>query len=138
MPFHGSRLVVHPEYGPTFKAQGIATAGQATSTWAKDASGRSHVAEVRIPHAGTTAHLFIKTYHYPGVWRLRTLFVPARVRREYENLLGLAKLGLRVPRAVAYGETRVFGFLADSFLATEAIENAIDLRELAVDPSKSP
>lgn len=138
MPFHGSRLVVHPEYEPTFKAQGIATAADAAAKWAKDAGERSHVAEVRVPHAGSTSHLFIKTYHYPGLWRLRTFCVPARVRREYENLLGLAKLGLRVPRAVAYGETRIFGFLADSFLATEAIENAIDLRELAAGTSTAP
>jgi len=138
VPFHGSRLVVQPEFQPTFKAQGIATPADAASKWAKDAGARSHVAEVRLPHAGSTTHLFVKTYHYPGLWRLRTLFIPARVRREYENLLGLAKLGMRVPRAVAYGETRVFGFLADSFLATEAIENAIDLRELAAGTSKAP
>lgn len=138
MPFHGSRLVVHPEYAPTFKAQGIATAGDAESKWAKGADGRSYVAEVRVPHAGSTAHLFIKTYRYPGLWRLRTLFIPARVRREYENLVGLGKLGMRVPRPVAYGETRQFGFLTESFLATEAIENAIDLRELAAGTSKAP
>ena len=69
---------------------------------------------------------------------MRTIFIPARVRREYENLLGLHKLGLKVPLPVAYGESRRFGFLTDSFLATEAIENAVDLRELAVDPSKAP
>ena len=138
MPFHGSRLVVQPEYQPTFKAQGIATAADAATKWAQDTGERSHVAEVRLPHAGSTTHLFVKTYHYPGLWRLRTLFIPARVRREYENLLGLSKLGMKVPRAVAYGETRVFGFLADSFLATEAIENAIDLRELAAGTSKAP
>ena len=138
MPFHGSRLVVHPEYEPTLRAQNIATPADAARKWAPADGERSRVADVRIPHAGATAHLFIKTYHYPGLWRLRTLLIPARVRREYENLLGLAKLGLRVPRPVAYGETRRFGFLTDSFLATEAIENAIDLRELAVDASKSP
>ena len=138
MPFHGSRLVVQPEYEPTFRAQGIASPADAAAKWAPADGERSRVADVRIPHAGSTAHLFIKTYHYPGLWRLRTIFIPARVRREYENLVGLSKLGLRVPRPVAYGETRVFGFLADSFVATEAIENAIDLRELAVDPSKCP
>jgi hypothetical protein len=131
VPFHGSRLVVHPEYEPTFKAQGVATPAGAAAKWAPGDGNRSRVADVRIPHAGSTAHLFIKTYHYPGLWRLRTLFIPARVRREYENLLGLHKLGLRVPLPVAYGETRRFGFLTDSFLATEAVENAVDLRDLA-------
>jgi len=138
VPFHGSRLVVQPEYEPTLRAQGIATPADAASKWAPGDGNRSRVAEVRIPHAGSTAHLFIKTYHYPGPVRLRTFLVPARVRREYENLAGLSKLGMRVPRPVAYGETRIFGFLTDSFLATEAVENAIDLRELAVDASKSP
>ena len=138
MPFHGSRLVVHPEYEPSFRAQGIATPADAVAKWAPGDGERSRVADVRIPHAAATAHLFIKSYHYPGLSRVRTLFIPARVRREYENLLGLSRLGLRVPRPVAYGETRVFGFLAESFLATEAIENATDLRELAVDPSTSP
>ncbi len=138
MPLHGSRLVVHPEYLPTFHAQGIASAADAAAKWAPGDGNRSRVAEVRIPHAGSTAHLFVKTYHYPGLVRLRTLFIPARVRREYENLVGLAKFGLRVPLPVAYGETRVFGFLADSFLVTEAIENAIDLRELAAGTSKAP
>jgi hypothetical protein len=138
VPLHGSRLVVQPEYQPTFKAQGIATAADAEAKWGRGASGRSRVSEVRVPHAGATAHLFIKTYHYPGLWRIRTFFIPARVRREYENLLGLSKLGMRVPRPVAYGESRWFGFLTRSFLATEAIENAIDLRELAAGTSKAP
>jgi hypothetical protein len=138
VPFHGSRIVVQPEYRPTFKAQGIGSPADAAAKWAPADGERSRVADVRVPHAGSTAHLFIKTYHYPGLWRLRTLFIPARVRREYENLVGLSKLGLRVPRPVAYGETRVFGFLTDSFLATEAIENAVDLREIAVDPASSP
>jgi len=138
VPFHGSRVVVQPEYEPTFRAQGIGSPADAAAKWAPGDGERSRVADVRVPHAGSTAHLFIKTYHYPGLWRLRTLFIPARVRREYENLVGLSKLGLRVPRPVAYGETRVFGFLADSFLATEAIENAIDLREIAVNPATTP
>lgn len=140
MPFHGSRLVVHPEYEPTFRAQGVATPADAAAKWiAGPPDGRgSRVAEARIPHAGATARLFVKAYDYPGLWSLRTLFIPARVRREYENLIGLSKLGLRVPRPVAYGETRRFGCLTESFLATEAIENAIDLRELAVDRSKAP
>ena len=138
MPFHGSRLVVHPSYAPTFRAQGVATPADAASKWAPGDGERSRVAEVRLPHAGGTAHLFVKTYHYPGLDRLRTLFIPARVRREYENLLGLAGFGLKVPLPVAYGETRRFGFLADSFLATEAIENAIDLRDLATGTSKAP
>jgi len=138
VPLHGSRLVVHPEYEPTFRAQGVTTPADAAAKWAPGDGSRSRVAEVRIPHAGSTTHLFIKTYHYPGLWRLRTLFIPARVRREYENLLGLHRLGLRVPLPVAYGETRRFGLLTDSFLATEAIENAVDLRELAVAPAKAP
>jgi hypothetical protein len=138
VPFHGSRLVVQPEYEPTFRAQGVAAPADAAAKWAPGDGERSRVADVRLPHAGGTAHLFIKTYHYPGLWRLRTLFIPARVRREYENLLGLAKFGLRVPRPVAYGETRRFGFLTDSFLATEAIEHAIDLRDLATNPTQSP
>jgi hypothetical protein len=138
VPFHGSRLVVQREYEPTLHAQGISTPADAAAKWAPGDGERSRVAEVRVPHAGSTAHLFIKTYHYPGLSRLRTLFIPAKVRREYENLLGLSKLGMRVPRPVAFGETRLFGFLTDSFLATEAIENAIDLRELTVDLARSP
>lgn len=140
MPFHGSRLVVHPEFQSTFHAQGVRTAAEAAAKWIPGPSNgrRSLVADVRIPHANTTARLFVKAYYYPGLWRLRTLLVPARVRREFENLAGLAKFGLKVPRPVAYGETRRFGLLTDSFLATEGVENAIDLRELTDDPKKAP
>jgi hypothetical protein len=138
VPFHGSRLVVQSEYEKTFRAQGIARVADVAAKWAPGDGGRSRVAEVRLPHAGSTAHLFVKTYHYPGAWRLRTFLVPARVRREYHNLLGLHQLGMKVPPPVAYGESRSFGFLMDSFLVTEAVENAVDLRELAVDSSKAP
>jgi len=138
VPFHGSRLVVQPEFKKTFRAQGIERVADVAAKWAPGDGGRSRVAEVRLPHAGSTAHLFVKTYHYPGAWRLRTFLVPARVRREYRNLLGLHQLGLKVPPPVAYGESRSFGFLTDSFLVTEAVENAVDLRELAVNRAAAP
>ncbi len=134
MLFHGSSFDVHPEYAALFKAQGVAGVEDALRVWCPgeaDPGKRTRVVELRIPRAGGSAHLFFKTYDYLGLWRLRTLFVPARVRREYQNLIGLATLGMKVPRAVACGQTRVLGFIRCSFLVTEAVENSIDLRELA-------
>ncbi|MBI4564901.1 MAG: hypothetical protein HY716_09450 [Planctomycetes bacterium] len=138
---HGSRLVVQPEFERLFKAQGVERVADVAAKWSPPAGGdggRSRVTEVRVPHANGTAHLFVKTYHYPGWWRLRTLFIPARAKREYRNLQGLAHFGLRVPIPVAYGETRRLGLLTESVLVTEAVPHAIDLRELVTDPSKAP
>ncbi len=134
MLFHGEEIVVQPEYAALFRAQGVATVDDAFRVWCPgppDPGRRSRVVELRIPRPGGSAHLFFKSYDYEGAWRLRTVFIPARVKREFRNLLGLAKHGMPVSRPVAYGQTRALGFVRRSFLVTEAVENAIDLRELA-------
>jgi len=132
--FHGRQLFIHPEFESFFKAHSLATPEDVIRTWVKeppDPARRSRVVELRLPHAGVTAHLFLKTYDYAWPDRFRTLFVPARVKREFRNLQGLSKLGMSVPQPIAYGQTRSMGFVTCSFVLTKAIENAIDLRELA-------
>ncbi|MBI2933297.1 MAG: hypothetical protein HYY16_16760 [Planctomycetes bacterium] len=128
MLFHGSEFVVQPEYAALFQTSGVQDVEDAFRVWCPDPPGhrRSRVVEIHAPR-----HFFFKAYDYRGLWRLRTLFIPARVKREFRNLIGLSALGLRVPRPIAYGQTRRFGFILRSFLMTEAVAGAIDLREVA-------
>ena len=130
MLFHGSEHVVTRGYEDVFRAQGLTSVEDVLRAWCPeppDPKRRSRVRELRVEGR----HWFLKTYDYAGPWRLRTVFVPARVKREYRNLISLARLGLRVPQPIAYGQIRRYGFVTASFVITEAVEGAIDLRELA-------
>jgi hypothetical protein len=130
MLFHGSRLHVRPGAEALFKVEGLHTPEAVIAKWvtaAPDPRRRTRVAEFRTAQG----HFFIKTYDYAGAARLRTLLVPARVRREFENLEGLARLGMPVPEPVAWGQTRSMGLVTSSFVITRAVEHAIDLRDLA-------
>ncbi len=132
-----SGLVVRPEFRPAFEREGVRTVADAVAKWAPGEPSpdeRSVVAEVR---AGEH-RLFVKRYAYRGAWRLRTWLVTPRVRREFENLEGLARFGLKVPTPVAWGVERRGGLLAESVLVTEAIPGAIDLRDLSVHPERCP
>jgi hypothetical protein len=138
--FHGSRLHVAPAYEGVFKSNNLRTPEDVVRLWIKepaDPARRSRVAEHRIPRGGGSEHWFVKTYDYFWPDRFRTLFIPARAKREFMNLEGLARLHLPVPEAVAWGQTRRLGFVTCSFLITRAIENAVDLRDLA-DTGKAP
>jgi len=75
--------------------------------------------------------LHVKRYRYSPRQALRgmlrnTLSGPSRVAREYAMLTRVAdRLGADVvPRAVAFGEARRFGFLRAAFLATETIPDS--------------
>ena len=135
MLIHGSEVVVEPSLRERF--DGLRTPGEVISRWGAEippADRRSAVVEVSLPEG----RFFLKVYAYAGVWRLRTVFIVARARREYLNLKRMAGLGFRVPEAVAYGQSRTLGFLSESFVLTRAVENAVELRRLADDPASAP
>jgi hypothetical protein len=131
---HGTELVVHPDFRALF--EGLTRPRDVIGRWGSippDGRTRSAVQEVRIP----PGRFFIKTYAYAGLWRLRTVFIESRARREYFNLLRLKEMGFNVPAPVAYGQERTLGFVSLSFLMTRAVENAVTLREL-IDKAGSP
>jgi hypothetical protein len=97
------------------------------------ADQRSAVTELRLPEG----HFFLKVYAYSGIWRLRTLFIASRARREYHNLLRLAELGFRVPQPVACGQARTLGFVGDSFVMTAALDRAVPVSAF-LRPSPAP
>jgi hypothetical protein len=116
---------------------GLRTPREVISRWGALPEGgrtRSAVREVRLPQG----RFFLKVYAYSGLWRLRTLFIVSRARREYHNLLRLAELGFDVPEPVAYGQERAWGLASVSFVLTRAVEGAVGLRELAVRPDEAP
>ncbi len=116
---------------------GLRTPREVAARWGVLPEGgrtRSAVREVRLPQG----RFFLKVYAYSGLWRLRTLFIVSRARREYHNLLRLAELGFDVPEPVAYGQERAWGLASVSFVLTRAVEGAVGLRELADRPDAAP
>jgi hypothetical protein len=135
MLIHGVELVVHPDQRALF--DGLLGPADVIRRWGAEippASRRSAVVELRLPEG----HYFLKVYAYSGLWRLRTVFIVSRARREYLNLLRMARLGFRVPDPVAYGQARALGFVSGSFVMTRAIEGAVSLRALIDDPKAAP
>lgn len=135
MLIHGSELVAHG-VGREILA-GLRTPREVIARWGALPEGgrtRSAVRELRLPQG----RFFLKVYAYSGFWRLRTLFIVSRARREYHNLLRLAELGFDAPEPVAYGQERTLGLASVSFLLTRAVEDAVSLRELADRPERAP
>jgi lipopolysaccharide kinase (Kdo/WaaP) family protein len=135
MLIHGAQMEVAPDLRAAF--DGLPRPRDVIAKWgAKPASGgmRSVVREVALPQV----RFFLKSYGYSGLWRLRTVFIPARAGREFRNLKRMAALGFRVPEPLAWGQERTLGFVGVSFVATRAIENAVDLRTLIDRPGASP
>jgi len=127
MLIHGVELEILPELRPRF--QGLTHPRDVVLRWGRspdEGRTRSAVQEVTLPEG----RFFLKVYAYQGLWRLRTIFIPARARREFHNLGRLRELGFHVPDPVAYGQERTFGFLSVSFLLTRAIPGAVTLRDL--------
>lgn len=127
MLVHGTELVVEPAYRALF--DGLSRSRDVLRRWAREVPEghtRSAVTELRLPEG----RFFLKVYAYTGLWRLRTLFIVSRARREFQNLRRLAALGFRVPEPVAYGQERTAGFVSVSFLMTRAVEDAVTLRDL--------
>src|SRR5262245_33745088 len=102
MLFHGVEIVVHPDYRALL--DGLGSPRDVIVKWGATvppADQRSALAELRLPEG----HFFLKVYAYSGIWRLRTLFIASRARREYRNLQRLADLGFHVAFPVACGQT---------------------------------
>jgi len=132
---HGVGMEVAADLRSAF--DGLARPSDVIAKWGVEpAAGRvrSAVRDVTLPQG----RFFLKVYAYSGLWRLRTVFIPARAGREFRNLKRMAALGFRVPEAVAWGQERTLGFLSTSFLMTRAIENAVDLRTVIERPGSSP
>lgn len=128
MLIQGEELVIHPDHRALFA--GLARIDDIFEEWLSLPPGpipdRSWVEEVELP----SGRFFLKVYAYRGLWRLRTVFIQSRARREYRNLLRMAELGFRVPQPVAYAQRRMLGFVSRSFVMTRAVDNAVDLRSL--------
>ncbi len=135
MLIHGAELEVHPDFRALF--EGLSRPRDVIGRWAPallEGRDRSAVQELRLPQG----HFYLKVYAYTGLWRIRTLFIVSRARREYHNLLRMAEMGFCVPRPVACGQERTLGFVGVSFVMTRAVEGAASLRSLADDPASAP
>ena len=135
MLIHGAELVVHPDFRGIF--DDYRRPRDIIGRWGApipEGRFRSTVRELTLPQG----RFFFKTYAYSGLWRLRTLFITSRARREYHNLLRMAELGFHVPLPTAYGQERALGFVSVSFVMTRAVENAVSLRSLLDAPSSAP
>lgn len=63
---------------------------------------------------------------------LRQWLAPARVRKEWQNLLFFAKQGIPTARLAAYGIERCWGAFRRGALVTEEIRDTTDLAKLAL------
>src|SRR5262249_21879278 len=77
--------------------------------------------------------VYLKRDHYPRfASRLRlalrgTLLTASRARAEYRVLAAMRRLGIQAVRPIAWGESRLYGFVRSCFLITEAVPEAISL-----------
>lgn len=71
---------------------------------------------------------YLKRYHAPGKG-IRRYLGKSRIRREWENLLLLNKIGLPTPKIIAYGQQRDQKGIMQGFLMTEAVTDTIDLEQ---------
>ncbi len=135
MLIHGAELVVHPDYRGIFG--GLERPRDIIARWGPPppvGRARSAVRELSLPHG----RFFFKVYAYTGLWRIRTIFIVSRARREYHNLLRMMELGFNVPKPAAYGQVRTLGMVGVSFIMTRAVENAVSLRDLADASADAP
>ena len=73
---------------------------------------------------------YVKRYQNRGKHLLKA-FGRNRAATEHHNLAFFARLGIPVPRVVAYGGVRRFGLLRRAAIITEGVPNATDLRTVA-------
>jgi hypothetical protein len=135
MLIHGAAMEVVSGLRPAF--EGLARPREVIAKWGVQPTGgadRSAVRDVSLPQG----RFFLKVYAYSGLWRLRTICIPARAGREFRNLERMARLGFRVPEPVAWGQERTLGWLSVSFVMTRAVEQAVDLRSMIDRPGAFP
>ncbi len=88
---------------------------------------------IRLPQAGEA--IFAKLYKRPvAAERFKYLLVPSKAASEWNAMLSFYKRGLPVPGPLARGERRKYGFLAEAYLFTRALEGAVPLQELLAGP----
>lgn len=91
----------------------------------------------RVEGVSPQPALFIKRFNYP-TWRMRLHFLGrcffgrSRAKREFRCLRLMHRLGINSSRPLSWGERRVFGFLAQSYLIVEGVPASDSLREFAL------
>lgn len=102
-------------------------------------SGTTQVRRIELAEGTGYRTLFLKRYSFSTAadrWRgaLRGTFLGrSKVRREFENLARLRAWGFEAPAPVAWGEERVGGWLARSFLISEGVPEPVPLDEFIRD-----
>ncbi|NQU11695.1 hypothetical protein HQ590_12950 [bacterium] len=77
--------------------------------------------------------LVLKRFHQKNRWNyLKDIFRPSRAYRAYQKAYRLELLGLSTPRPVAAAERRTLRVVGRSYLVTEEIRDAADLRRVTV------
>ncbi|MEI6084333.1 MAG: lipopolysaccharide kinase InaA family protein [Verrucomicrobiota bacterium] len=72
----------------------------------------------------------LKRFNQKNRWNyLKDIFRPSRAFRAYRNAYHLELLGIATPRPIAAAEYRVMRVLLHSYLVTEEITGAVDLRQ---------
>jgi len=109
-------------------------------------SGTTEVRRIELADGPRPRILFLKKYSFPTAaerWRgaLRgTFLVRSKVRREFDNLTRLRAWGFDAPAPVAWGEERIAGWLARSFLISEEVPEPLPLHRFIRDvlPTRAP
>ena len=79
---------------------------------------------------GQEKHLFVKRYKCRGITdKIKYFFMSSKVSAEWKNMHAFLDRGISVARPLAKGEHRWYNLLRDSYLFTQALVNALPLRE---------
>jgi hypothetical protein len=138
---------VEPDYKTAFEQLGLTSTeavfafqGVKNLTKANLAPHRSRI-EFQVESPATT--FFLKRYDLPPVWTQLKNWVAVKKRVscayvEFEAATNLAKLGVNVPRMVAWGEHKNVLFEKRSFVIIEKVEQGISLEKRLPDFFNEP
>ena len=125
--FHGDAFITDPEWRERLKQIGLGKA----SAWdtfnaGVRVSGSPHSSCFRIGLDGGEV-IYFKRYVYPPKRWFEFMFRPGKAAVEAWAYSTLKRLGIPTLEVVAFGERRVFGSLAASFIVTREVPDAQDL-----------
>jgi len=145
-----SFLHVEPAWAGLFRQAGLGSVRDIMTTtrgrvvsWDRKRE-KNDVLLVELERDGEPVRFFIKRY-YTFQWQkiLRRAFrgnllPPSMVRKEFDNLKRLGRLGFDVPEMIGYGEERYAGGLVLAVLISREIPNAVGLDALARESWTAP
>ena len=131
------RVHIEPEYQKLMAAADLdSVRGVFESTLGKmltndGVDGDEDVTRIRLMDGSLTRTFYVKRYWNREFTQMKRRAIrgswvgPSVMRAEFERVAELGRMGLRVPRLVAYGDQRLCGGVVNTFMITEEIPDAM-------------